>query len=55
MTQPDPPAAEAMRQDLAAIIRAVMQAPTLAEQQRLIVERNRLGKQLAQLLKNLDP
>lgn len=40
-----------MRQGLAATIRAVMQAPTLAERQRLIAERNRLGKRLAHLLK----
>lgn len=48
---PEPPEAAALRLQIAAVIHAILHAPTQAEHTRLIAERNALGKRLAHLLK----
>lgn len=48
---PEPAEAQALRLQIAATIAAILKAPDVAEYQRLIAERNALGKRLAHLLK----
>ena len=48
----EPPEAGALRLAIAATIAALMKAPDEAERAALIAQRNRLGKQLAHLLKS---
>ena len=50
--KPEPCGADMLRQAIAATIAAILKAPDEAERRRLVAERNRLGKQLAHLLKS---
>lgn len=48
---PEPSEAQALRLAIVATIAAILKAPDVAEVERLIAERNRMGKRLAHLLK----
>lgn len=48
----DAPEADALRRELAEVIRAILQAPDEAERADLVKRRNAIGKQLAHLLKS---
>lgn len=48
---PEPAEAQALRLAIAATIAALVKAPTRAEHDALIAERNALGKRLAHLLR----
>lgn len=50
-TAAEPPTAEALRRELAAVILALWRAATEAERERLAARRKELGRQLAHLVK----